>query len=199
MSEEEIASSDIYLQPQVLFKQGKKYLVNASSGKGKTSLLNFIYGSNANFDGSILYHTSYKHKSAFDLRKTKLSYIFQDLKLFAELTLMENIVLKNSLTNYKSGEEIEAWIESVGLTYKKDAPVKTLSLGQRQRVAVLRALCQPFDFLLLDEPFSHLDEKNTELLVTIINREVDKQQAGLILTSLGNERPLFDYDTSLNL
>ena len=82
MSESEVAGSDIYLQPSVLFEQGKKYMVCARSGHGKTSLLNFIYGSNLNYDGQILYHSpalpsTPQHSSAlpFSLRLRHLSVV----------------------------------------------------------------------------------------------------------------------------
>ena len=57
MSESEVAGSDIYLQPSVTFEQGKKYMICARSGHGKTSLLNFIYGSNLHYDGQIFFHS----------------------------------------------------------------------------------------------------------------------------------------------
>jgi putative ABC transport system ATP-binding protein len=57
----------------------------------------------------------------------------------------------------------------------------------------------PFELLLLDEPFSHLDDENSEILATIIQDELVRQQAGLILTSLGNESERFGYDLILNL
>ena len=200
MSEDEISSSDVYLQHTVLFERNKRYLVKAGSGRGKTSLLNFIYGSNLNFDGQILYqHSPLRNDALFDLRKTKISYVFQDLKLFSDLSVIENIQLKNTITHHKTVEEIDALLDKVRLSSKRERPAKTLSLGQKQRVAVIRALCQPFAFLLLDEPFSHLDNENSEIMATIIQGELEKQQAGLILTSLGNESERFGYDVILNL
>ncbi len=71
-------------------------------------------------------------------------------------------------------------------------------MGQQQRVAIIRSLCQPFDFLLLDEPFSHLDKENIKIISKIINEEIKKQNASIILTSLDNEY-FFDYDKILNL
>ena len=197
MSDAEISASDIYLQKGVIFEKGKKYLIKANSGRGKTSLLNFIYGSNANFNGIINYN-KFSNDNTFDYRKSKISYVFQDFKLFSELTVFENIQLKNSLTNYKSVDEIYKLIERVSLGFKKDNLVKNLSLGQKQRVAILRALCQPFEFLLLDEPFSHLDKDNILIITELVNREVQKQNASLIMTSLV-EINLFDFDKMLNL
>lgn len=198
MSEEEISSSDIYLKGNVRLEKGKKYLVKAQSGHGKTSFLNFIYGSNFNYDGTIKYDGEFDKRKVFDFRKDKLSYVFQDYKLFTKLSVYENIQLKNKLTHHKSEEEINALIDSVGLSHKRDTLVETLSLGQRQRVAIIRALCQPFEYLLLDEPFSHLDNQNIAILVQIINQELEKQEASLIMTSLESSE-LFDFDKILNL
>ena len=71
-------------------------------------------------------------------------------------------------------------------------PCGTLSFGQRQRIAIIRALCQPFDFLLLDEPFSHLDEANIKAASQLIKNECEAQGSSFILVSLGEEY-YFDY------
>ena len=60
-----------------------------------------------------------------------------------------------------------------------------LSFGQQQRVAFIRAFCQPFDFLFLDEPISHLDDENSRIMGEIIIDEAGKQGAGVIATSIG--------------
>ena len=194
MSEPEISGSDIYLQPRVVFEPGKKYMVCAPSGHGKTSLLDFIYGSNRHFDGKMRYLDS----APFDWRRDKLSYVFQDLRLFNELTAIENVRLKNNLTHYKSEQEMTSMLERLLPPEKKDQAVGTLSLGQRQRVAVVRALCQPFEFLLLDEPFSHIDHEQALLVADLISEEVQRQGAGLIVTAL-EPIDLFDFDITLNL
>lgn len=196
MSGTEISASDIYLQKSVLFEKGKKYLIKANSGNGKTSILNFMYGSNISYDGRIDYQID--DDSSFNLRKTKLSYVFQDYKLFPSLTIFENIILKNELTNYKSKEDIEALIKHFLLDHKRNSLVDNLSLGQRQRVAIIRAFCQPFDFLFLDEPFSHLDNANIKLITEVIEKEVSQRNAGIIMTSLENTN-CFNFDKVLNL
>ena len=197
MSDDEVSSSDIYLQESILFEKNKKYLIRAQSGHGKTSLLNFIYGSNSNFKGTISY-SGITNTKVFDFRKSKISYVFQDFKLFPNLTVFENIQLKNVLTNNKSFNEIHSLIDEVLMGTKRDSLVEKLSMGQKQRVAILRSLCQPFEYLLLDEPFSHLDRENTKIITKIIAREVEKQKACLIITSLG-ESHFFDFNEILTL
>ncbi len=190
----EINASDIYLQKNIVFNSGEFYLIKANSGNGKSSLLNFIYGVNSNYSGKITFSTN--DQSSFKI--DKLSYVFQDFKLFEALSVIENIQIKNKLTNFKTDLQIETLLQKVGLLHKKNALVKTLSLGQRQRVSIIRALCMPFEFLLLDEPFSHLDNDNIKILTTIIEKQCKAQNAGIILTTLNNDY-LFNYDSILNL
>ena len=78
----------------------------------------------------------------------------------------------------------------VGMEPFVDQPVETLSFGQRQRIALLRSLRKPFDLLLLDEPFSHLDEENTERACRLIAETIERNKATLILSSLGDEPPI---------
>jgi len=197
MSEDEVTTSDIYVQKSVVFEKAKQYLISANSGNGKTSILNFLYGVNFDFTGRILYN-GLTVDDVFSLRKTKISYVFQDLKLFQELTVLENIRIKNDLTNQKSIDEICFWLEQVSLGHKINSLVKHLSLGQKQRVAILRALCQPFEVLLLDEPFSHLDSDNIKIVSNIVKQEVEANKATLIMTSL-EESEVFTFDKTLNL
>ena len=196
MSESEVAGSDIYMRPSVVFERGKKYMVCAKSGHGKTSLLNFIFGTNRNFDGQIDYHEAIV--DPFMLRRDKLSYMFQDLCLFNELTAIENILLKNNLTHFKNENEISSMLDALLAPEKKHQPVGTLSLGQRQRVAAIRSLCQPFEFLMLDEPFSHIDHDTAQRVADLITKEVERQSAALIVTAL-DAIDLFDFDLTLNL
>ena len=187
MSGDEIPSSDIYLQPEVTFEQGQCYLIRAQSGQGKTSLLNFIYGASFSYDGKITYNEVFNKKEVLRYRIDKLSYVYQDLRLFSTLTAFENIILKNKLTLYKTEAQINSLIERVGLSHKRDTLVQTFSLGQRQRIA-----------LLLDEPFSHLDDSNTAILREIIEEELQARNASLLLTSL-EDNNFFHYNKKLNL
>ena len=147
--------SDIWRQ-QVTLERGKTYLIEASSGTGKSSLCSFIIGYRKDYDGSILFdgRDSCQLGTAdwVKLRQCHISMLFQELRLFPELTAMENVEIKNSLTHFKSRKEIEQWFDALGIADKMESPVRLMSFGQQQRVAMIRALVQPFDFLLADEP-----------------------------------------------
>lgn len=175
----------------VSFSKGNSYLIAAESGTGKSSLFDYIYGRRNDYSGTLtidgsnmaIMPSSEKQK----IRREHLSVVFQGFRLFPELTAWENIMLKNKLTDYKTEEEISHFFKLLGIADKKEKPLAKLSFGQQQRVAIIRSLSQPFDFLMLDEPFSHLDDQNIEIALSLIMQEVKKQGAGLMLCTLGND------------
>lgn len=173
---------------EITFKKGEYYQIVAHSGIGKSTLINIIYGDRKDFEGDLFFDETnsktLKPKDWNRIRRTQLSYVFQGLHLFEELTLFENIQLKNGLTNHATETQIKEWIDALGLGKHLHQKAVHLSYGQRQRIAVIRAFCQPFDFILLDEPFSHLDEVNQNLLLNLIDTEAQKNNAGVIFTSL---------------
>lgn len=194
-------TSDIWLR-EISFERGKSYLVRAESGTGKSSLCSYIYGQRGDYRGTILFDNedvrNYNSRRWSDIRQNNISILFQELRLFGELTALENVWIKNSITNFKSREEIIALFEELGIAEKLDVRTDRLSFGQQQRVALIRAMCQPFSFLLLDEPISHLDDKNSDIMRDVILREANKQGAGVIATSIGKHMNI-DYDLCLNL
>jgi ABC-type lipoprotein export system ATPase subunit len=185
-----------------VFEKGKKYLVIAPSGKGKSTMLHLIYGLRNDYEGIVKIEgkdiKTLNYDDWADIRQKKLSIVFQDLRLFLNLTARENIVLKNALTDTPSVSEMERMCEQLGISPFMNQKCETLSYGQRQRVAIIRALCQPFDMLLLDELFSNLDTDNIKIATELINTACEKNKAGLILVSLGDEY-FFDYDEKLTL
>ena len=86
----------------------------------------------------------------------------------------------------------------LGIADKLDSLVAHMSFGQQQRVAMIRALAQPFDFIVVDEPISHLDDANAEVMASIMMSEAKRQGAGVIVTSIGKHMNL-DYDKILKL
>jgi putative ABC transport system ATP-binding protein len=169
-------------------------LVNAASGKGKSTLLSYLYGLRRDFSGQILFDdrdiSGISLAAWSDLRKNKLAMMFQDLRLFDDLSAMDNIRLKNDLTKTFSVQEIMDMAEILGITGLLDKPARLLSMGQQQRVTLIRTLAQPFRWLLLDEPFSHLDKVNISKTEQLIDAACKKNGAGLILTTLGEQHDL---------
>ncbi len=164
-------------------------LIEAESGKGKSSLCSFLYGNRHDYEGKILFDgedvSTYSIERWCKIRTHHLSLLPQELRIFPELTALENIQIKNRLTHYKSESEIIKMLSRLELDSKVHTPAGLLSRGQQQRVAIVRALCQPIDFLLLDEPVSHLDVRNNKMVASLIVDELAEQQASVIATSVG--------------
>lgn len=194
-------TSDIWHR-DLIFRKGERCLIEAASGTGKSSLCSYLYGYRGDYEGIITFDR--KNIRSLDtagwtaLRRRSLSLLFQELRLFPELTALENVLLKNRLSGYKSRQEILTLFEAAGIADKVNEKTGILSFGQQQRVAFIRCLCQPFDFILLDEPVSHLDENNARVLARLLEEEAGRQGAGILVTSIGKALPL-SYDHTYKL
>lgn len=189
-------------QQDVSFEKGKLYLVEANSGKGKSTLCSYILGYRHDYSGQVLFDDrdtrEFRVYDWVETRRKHISTLFQELRLFPELTAMENVQIKNKLTNFKTEAEIRLWFEMLGIDDKRDTKIGKMSFGQQQRVAMMRALVQPFDFILADEPISHLDDANAKIMADILIREARTQGAGVIVTSIGKHIEL-DYEETFML
>lgn len=194
-------SSEVWKQ-DITLERGNHYLIEASSGTGKSSLCSFIYGYRQDYQGIISFDgeniRNYGVRQWTRLRQRHLSLMWQELRLFPELTALENVQIKNRLTGFKSKKQILAWFDALGIGDKVDSRVRQMSFGQQQRVAMIRALAQPFDFLFLDEPISHLDEQNSQAMSDLMIEESVRQGAAIVITSIGKHMQLH-YDQILKL
>ena len=132
----------------------------------------------------------YRVRDWIDARQNHISHLFQELRLFPELTAYENVEIKNKITGFKTREQILRWFDMLGIADKVDTKIGRMSFGQQQRVAMMRALVQPFDFILADEPISHLDDTNSRIMADIMMEEAKSQGAGVIVTSIGKHMDL---------
>jgi putative ABC transport system ATP-binding protein len=187
--------SDIWFQ-NLLIESPDYIAVQAPSGTGKTTLIHCLCGLRHDYDGAIIWDNKNLRNTSgeemAELRSQKVSVIFQDMRLFPDLTAWQNLQLKRTLTNTISEEEATDWMKRLGIGDKKEATGKTLSYGEQQRLAIIRSLLQPFTFLLMDEPFSHLDHNNTLIASQLISEVVKRNNAGLILADL-DENQYFPY------
>ena len=187
---------------KVTFERGYLYLVEAESGKGKSTFCSYISGYRHDYAGHILFDetdiSTYKMCDWTNFRRRHISHLFQELRLFPELTAFENVEIKNQLTRWKSSTQIKEWFEQLDIADKLGVEVGKMSYGQQQRVAMMRALVQPFDFLLLDEPISHLDDNNAQTMTEIMLTEARQQEAAVIVTSIGKHTEL-PYERILRL
>lgn len=200
-SQREDLESELWKQ-NVTFEKGHLYLVEADSGKGKSTFCSYVVGYRHDYSGKVLFDDrntkTMKVSEWVEARRCHVSHLFQELRLFPELTALENVEIKNKLTNYKSLDEIKQWFDMLGIGDKLDAKIGRMSFGQQQRVAMIRALVQPFDFILADEPISHLDDNNARIMGDIMMTEAKKQGAGVIVTSIGKHMDL-NYERVIKL
>lgn len=188
-NEAPVNTSQVWLRT-LTFRRGEVYIVEAESGTGKSSLCSFIYGNRSDYNGTISFDTtdirSLSISQWCDVRRTAIALLPQEMRLFPELTALENVQIKNRLTGQLSAQRITSMFERLEIPEKMNVPVSKLSIGQQQRVAIIRALAQPFSFILLDEPVSHLDRRNNEIVASLIIEHAREQGAGVITTSVGN-------------
>lgn len=187
---------------EIKLEKGKSYLIEAASGTGKSSLCSFIYGYRKDYEGKISFDDadikSLTNARWTEIRQKHIGIMFQELRLFPELTAGENVIIKNNLTGFRSMEQIKSWFSMLGIEGKWNEQVGKMSFGQQQRVAFIRMLCQPSDFLLMDEPVSHLDDGNGKIMGDILAKEIKDRGVGVIVTSIGR-RLNMDYDTEIKL
>jgi len=186
----------------LLLESSTNFLVKSDSGKGKSTFISYCYGLRNDYEGDVIINDTELKLISLNqwslIRKNQLSIVPQDLKLFPEMTAMENLLIKNNLTCHKKESEILNMLEILNMMEFKDQKASTLSLGQQQRIAIIRSLLQPFEILLMDEPFSHLDESNIEKALQLINNECSLQGASYIMTSLGYQYNVSNI-TTINL
>ena len=171
--------SDIWNQ-DVVFEKGRLYLVEADSGKGKSTFCSYVLGYRHDYSGGIMFDSiSTSSLTVADwvrIRERQVSCLFQ----------------------YKTRRQILEWFDMLGISDKLDVKIGHMSFGQQQRVAMMRALAQPFDFILADEPISHLDDTNSDTMGRLMMNEAKSQGAAVIVTSIGKHMDL-EYDKVFRL
>lgn len=177
--------------------------ITAPSGTGKTTLIHFLYGLRNDYTGHILYQQQSLAQLSGEAiavwRQQEYSIVFQDLRLFPQLSARENIELNRVLQNpYCLPAAVEEMADELGITHIMQQPVHQCSYGEQQRIAIIRALVQPFNWLLMDEPFSHLDQANTSKAIALIERACKKRNAGMLVTNLDDDC-FFNYTSTYHL
>lgn len=195
--------SDIWNR-DITFSPAQFIKIKAPSGTGKTTLVHYLYNIRYDYTGTIRIDDkpwpSYSKDQLAIMRQQQISVIFQDLRLFDQLTAIENIELKRVMhpEPYYPAEKIKEMADRLGVSHVLNQSGATLSYGERQRIAIIRALMQPFQWLMMDEPFSHLDEANAGKAAKLIAEECTARKAGFVLTDLDHDQH-FDYHVTYHL
>lgn len=182
-------ASTVLSSVSVTFKQGTAYALMGISGSGKSTFLSLLAGLEEPTSGTIFFNDRKVTELAARMPRIffhqNIGIIFQKAHLLKELSVIENVILKGLIAGEsfaaarKRGQEL---LECVGLLHKADNPSFTLSGGEQQRVAVVRALFTRPLFLLADEPTAHLDLVAKKMVIALLLEYTKQTGTGLIVT-----------------
>jgi putative ABC transport system ATP-binding protein len=191
------AEGDFTLRiPRFDLKTGERLAITGPSGTGKTTLLKLIAGIEPPLEGSIWVDGQAVHAMSDSARRrfriTRLGFIFQDLQLLEYLDMADNILhpyrinpaLKLSPAVRQRLRQLAA---AIGLEHKLGQPVTALSQGERQRVAICRAVLTQPALVLADEPTASLDPDNKLKILDVLFRTLDRESASLIAVTHDHE------------
>ncbi|MEY4663600.1 MAG: Ribose import ATP-binding protein RbsA [Pseudomonadota bacterium] len=156
---------------------GQAHAVLGENGAGKSTLMKIIYGSVKPDEGQVMFNgQSVNIRNPQEARKLGISMVFQHFSLFDTLTVAENVWLglDKSLSLAEVTERIVAKASEYGLDLEPDRPVHTLSVGEMQRVEIIRALLTEPKLLILDEPTSVLTPQAVEKLFVVLHKLVSQ-------------------------
>lgn len=182
-------------------EEGKQIAFVGASGSGKTTLFNLISGmivpTNGKVEVNDINIAALEEEERDLFRANHIGYIFQDFNLFNEFTVMQNVILPLSFSNvYTKKEMIEMAkkvLKEVGIDGKENQKVKTLSGGEKQRVAIARSIINAPDIILADEPTGNLDYKNGVKVMEILTKVAKEKKATLIVITHNNSQlDMFD-------
>lgn len=150
------------------------------NGAGKTTLLNIISGVSRPSEGAVqLFGTDPNDKE----NKAKLAVISHEMFLYANLTAIENLEYYTQIYDVpNASERIEAVLQDVELTHRRFDLVGTYSRGMTQRLTIARALLHEPSLLLLDEPFTGLDQHAIGMLISLLRKQKEMGRTILLTT-----------------
>jgi ABC-type lipoprotein export system ATPase subunit len=182
--------------PQLKVAHGETVAIVGPSGSGKTTLLNLIAGTATPRSGQVITNgqeISVLHDAARrDFRIANIGLVFQEFELLEYLNVLDNILLPyriNRTLRLDSGvrERAESIAKRVGIGDKLSRYANQLSQGEKQRVAVSRALAVQPPLLLADEPTGNLDPLNKDRVLDILFQYADRNAATLITVTHDHE------------
>lgn len=180
------------------FENNKKYILLGASGCGKSTLLNMISGILSPTKGQIFIDdnevtkASQSNKDKFRIKK--IGYIFQDFKLIEDMTVMDNIdVLRIEGINTNGATEL---LKKLSIYNKRNKKIKELSGGEKQRVAIVRALVKTPDIILADEPTGNL---NFTIGEAVIKELTEVSQDKTLIVVSHDERLTKYFDVTINM
>lgn len=178
--------------PTLAIRDGERLAIVGPSGCGKTTLLHLMAGIRLPVAGTIIVDDTEVSRLSDSARRrfriSSIGLVFQEFELLDYLTVRENILLPFRIhPSLRLSDEIEervkALAESVGLSGKLTRPIQRLSQGERQRVAICRALITKPRYILADEPTGNLDPSLKNHILDILFDVAAKESATLVMVT----------------
>ena len=170
-------------------KENEKIVIYGRSGSGKSTLLNLLSGLDTYTDGQISYK-NYKyenqHRKLTQLRKESMGFVYQFHHLLKEFTSIENVALGSMISGEnkkRSLEQASEILDKFGLSERLNHFPSQLSGGEKQRVAMARALINKPDLIFLDEPTGNLDKDTSKEVINYLNQLTDEFKSSIIVAT----------------
>lgn len=184
-----IKKKDVLTDITMNLDHGKCYLLSGHNGSGKTMLLRIIANLMSPSSGKIVTTRNYSY-----------GVIIENPTFLKHETVFRNLELLSNIQNTISKKEIDYFLSYFHLDHMKNQPVKKLSLGMNQRLALCQAFMEDQDVILLDEPFNALDSENIENLIELIHKQ--KKDGKIIVIAAHNlsreMENIFDHKYTLS-
>ena len=182
--------------------RGEFVAITGASGSGKSTLLNVMAGIDPPDGGQVLFDgrdlTMLDDRARTLHRREHVGFVFQFFNLLPSLSAAENLRLPLALVGKDDASLAQRWLEQVGLGDRAGALPERLSGGEKQRIAVARALIHDPDVVLADEPTGNLDERTGDSVVELLRRLCRERDAALVVVT-HSERVAAAADRRLTL
>lgn len=177
--------------PDILFSNEQPSLILGESGCGKTTLLHLLAGLRTPSEGNVilgqtnLYSLTTSERDAF--RGKNIGVVFQTSHFIPSLSVLENIMMSLYLNGKVQDENLaKDFLDRVNLFHKAFQPIGSLSVGEQQRIAIIRSIIHEPKWIFADEPTSALDNKNADQVISLFMEMTKKVNAQLVVVTHDN-------------
>jgi lipoprotein-releasing system ATP-binding protein len=173
--------------------KGETIAITGASGSGKSTLLQILALLDKQTSGSIhlnkINTETLSSKDKASIRLNNFGFVYQHHHLLEDLTVYENIMLPLKLRGdiSNSNSKVIKLVESIGLSNRANHLPWKLSGGEKQRVAVARAMINKPDFIFLDEPTGNLDKKNAENIQELVINLCHENDVAIVVATHDND------------
>jgi len=185
-------SSGVQLKfPDFKLEKGEQALILGQSGCGKTTLLHLLSGLLKPTTGEVVVENkdiaSLGGSSLDNFRGTNIGVVFQTPHFVEALSVKENLTLTQTLAGQpKNIDAVKSLLIDLGIESKMNSKLNALSVGEKQRVSIARALVNSPALILADEPTSALDDENCDAVLKLMREQAKKCNSTLLIVTHDN-------------